>query len=300
MKHQLKRLDRALDSFLPKDRQTWTLMELYRSRALVRACVFGSMVNPLILFFATRGYGVWYQLLLSLAFGMTPLAIAFCYRLTAHVKFCGTAYLVSSSLILAWAQLSGHTLHAIYWMWFPFLIVFGTLILGVREGALFTALSLGLFGFIFFDNLPYGNSLGTFTNKENLLTSYILQVVFIQICFAALMLAYDSIRNRTEVHAIMLGFTNDETNRLAAVGEKIGGMALQLNEELGQVQGQILQLEGLAKRSDTKVEDLQKIAAVLEEKVRTLSEISKCLTEQPKDILPEIASGEYAPSGRSA
>gem|GEM_PF-6677784 len=300
MKHQLKQLNRAMDSFLPKDRQTWTLMELYQSRALVRACIFGSIVNPLMLFFATPDYSIWQQLLLSFGLGLAPLCIAFCYLLTAHLKFCGVAYLILCSMVLAWAQLSSHTLYAIYWLWYPFLIVFCTLILGVKEGAVLTILSIGLFCYIFFDNLPYGNVLGTFANKENLLGSYVLQVVLIQICFAALMLAYDTIRNRTEVHAIMLGFTNDETDRLAVIGEKIDEMALQLNEELSHFHGQVLHLDVLAKRSDTKVEDLQKIAAVLQEKVRTLGAISKYLTEQPRDTLPEVDAGEYSPSDRSA
>jgi methyl-accepting chemotaxis protein len=55
----------------------------------------------------------------------------------------------------------------------------------------------------------------------------------------------------------------------------MGTIAQELNEQLGQFRGQLQQMDGLAKRTDTKVEDVQKVMRELQEKTNKLSEISR-------------------------
>lgn len=274
VKHQQRLWIRAIDGFLPKDRSTFTVIELYRGRAMIRTGLLGALLNPFLILFEANAWDVWQQATIALVMIVYPVLLMWLYRKTGRLKLCSALYIGLTSAMVGWAQLASGTIHALYWLWFPFLIVFCVLLMGVKDAAIYATLVTMLCALIFRDNLRAGHSLGTFASMDALLANSIAQVMAIQICFILLMTAYDAIRNRAEVRAVMLHFTDTEADRLAAVGERMGSMAQDLNEQLNQFHGQLLHLDVLAKRSDTKVEDLQKLVAELQARTESLSEIA--------------------------
>jgi len=274
VKHQQRHWNRLIDGFLPKDRDKLSVIQLYRSRALVRTCLLSVLLNPFLFLFESTAWDIWQKAGIALFLAVLPIFIMWVYRATGRLKFCGSLYVLYCTAVCGWAQLTAATVHAVYWVWIPFLVVFTVLVLGVREGAVYTILATILFWLILQDNLRYGHSIGQFSDHNALFSSVLAQVILIQLCFLLLMTAYDVIRNRTEVRAVLLRFTDDEAARLATVGESMGGMAQELNEQLKQFQGQIAKLDAVAKRSDTKVEDLQTMIRELQQQTRKLSEIS--------------------------
>jgi methyl-accepting chemotaxis protein len=155
------------------------------------------------------------------------------------------------------------------------MIVFSVLVLGVKTAAIYTVVATVFFVGIVQDSAHLGHTVGRFQDADALLASLTLQILVIQVCFFLLMVAYDVIRNRAEVRAVLLRMTDDEAARLATRGERMGTIAQELQDELGQFRSQLQQLDGLAKRSDTKVEDVQTVMRELQEKTHKLSEISR-------------------------
>ncbi|MDQ3235493.1 MAG: hypothetical protein M3Q07_27095 [Pseudobdellovibrionaceae bacterium] len=275
MKHKKKLWIRAIDGFLPKERRKLSVIEQYRSRAMVRTGLLGVLLNPFLFLFESSVWDLWQKIGIALGLGAAPLFIVWMYRLTGRLKVCACIYILYCTAVCAWAQVHADTIHALYWLWISFLIVFSVLVVGVKEGGVYTGLAMILFWFVLQDNVRHGHTLGTFLDKDSLLWSMVVQIMFIQICYLMLMTAYDAIRNRAEVRAVMLRFTDDEAARLATVGERMGGMALELNEQLKQFQEQLVRMDGLAKRTDTKVDDFQKMIGELQERSHKLSEIAQ-------------------------
>lgn len=299
LRYQHRFRDRTIDKFLPKHRQDWSIIDLYRSRALVRTCFLGSLINPLALLLHNDELSSAQKIMLGGVLFIVPYLVALLYRMTGNLRLSCLSYLVYTSSATLAAQYSAGTIHAPYWYWIPFLIVFCTLMLGVKTGAIYTAIVGVLCFWVMQSQANTGNSLGTFAETSQLLASIAVHAVVIQLCFWLLMIAYDSIRNRTEVRAVMLRFTSDETDRLATVGERMGDMAVQLNEQLNQFQGQLLLLDGIAKRSDTKVEDLQKATRELQDRARHLRQLSNMLHKDKIELLemvPEPSPGAEAKS----
>lgn len=275
MKPQQKLWNRLMDSLLPKLEPKRRVIDVYRSRALVRTALLGSLLNPFLFLFEFSVFDLWQKTGIVLALVFIPLFLIWLYRSTGWLKSCGGLYVVYSTGLCAWAQVAAETIHALYWAWIPFMIVFSVLVLGVRVAAIYTVLATALFVGIVNRSAQLGHTVGRFQDADGLLASMTLQILVIQICFFLLMVAYDVIRNRAEVRAVLLRMTDDEAARLAAVGERMGTIAQELNEQLGQFRGQLQQLDGLAKRSDTKVEDVQTVMRELQEKTNKLTEISR-------------------------
>lgn len=275
MKQQQNLWIRLMDSLLPKLEPKRRVIEVYRSRALVRTALLGSLLNPFLFLFESSDFDPWQKTGLVLALAFIPLFFVWLYRTTGWLKICGGAYVFYCSGLCAWAQATAGTVYALYWVWIPFLIVFSVLVLGVKAAAIYTALATVFFVGIVHDRAQFGHTVGRFPDADALLASITLQVLVIQICFFLLMVAYDVIRNRAEVRAVLLRMTDDEAARLATRGERMGTIAQELQDELGQFRSQLQQLDGLAKRSDTKVEDVQKVMRELQDKTQKLSEISR-------------------------
>jgi hypothetical protein len=264
-----------MDSFLPKQGQKPRVIELFRSRALVRTALLGSLLNPFLFLFESSVFDVWQKAAIVLTLACIPLFLVWLYRTTGWLKVCAGLYTIFCTALCAWAQFAAQTIHALYWVWIPFLVVFSVLVLGVKATAIYTAAVTGLFVWILQDSARYGHTHGRFLDGNALLSSMAMQLLVIQLCFLLMMVTYDVIRNRAEVRAVLLRFTDDEAARLATVGERMGTMAQELQEQLSQFQGQLQQLDGLARRSDTKVEDMQKAMRELQDKTQKLSEISR-------------------------
>ncbi len=288
MKYQRRFLAQTVDSFLPKERQKWSLMQLFRGRALVHTCLISCLLNPMIVLFQNNQLSQSHQWLLGLALFTCPLLILWAYRVSGHLRICAMSYLLLVTSSLTYAQIEAHTPHASYWIWYSYFIVLCSLVLGVKTGAAYTFI-LSIIAVILYRQAPaLGHSLGTYDDLSGMLANRVLQTVMIQFCFWSLMIAYDVIRNRAEVRAVMIRFTHEETDRLATVGERMGSMALQLNEQLNEFQTQLLRLDPMMKRSDTKVEDLQKEALELQKKAQSLSEISKVLSAKKIEVLEMV------------
>ncbi|HET9238021.1 MAG TPA: hypothetical protein VFO10_12255 [Oligoflexus sp.] len=275
MKQQQKLWNRLMDSLLPKMDPKRRVIDVYRSRALVRTALLGSLLNPFLFLFESSAFTLWQTTGIVLTLVFIPLLLIWLYRSTGWLKVCGSLYVFYSSALCAWAQLMAGTVHALYWVWIPFLIVFSVLVLGVKAAAIYTGLALLFFAGIMQHAARFGHTVGRFQDADALLASITLQILVIQICFFMLMVAYDVIRNRAEVRAVLLRMTDDEAARLATRGERMGSIAQELHEELGQFRSQLQQLDGLAKRSDTKVEDVQTVMRELQAKTQKLSEISR-------------------------
>jgi hypothetical protein len=233
------------------------------------------LLNPFLFLFESSAFDPWQKTGIVLTLVFIPLLLVWVYRSTGWLKICGGAYVFYSSALCAWAQIAAGTVHALYWVWIPFLIVFSVLVLGVKAAAIYTALATVFFVGIMQNSAQQGHTVGRFADADALLASVTLQVLVIQLCFFLLMVAYDVIRNRAEVRAVLLRMTDDEAARLATRGERMGTIAQELQQELGQFRLQLQQLDGLAKRSDTKVEDVQTVMRELQEKTQKLSEISR-------------------------
>lgn len=275
MKKQQKFWIRAIDALLPKQEQKQRVIERYRSRAMVRTALLGSLLNPFLFLFESFGFDVWQEAGIVLTLVLIPLFLVWLYRSTGWLKICAGLYVLYCTVLCAWAQLAAGTILALYWVWIPFLIVFSVLVLGVKAGAVYTVVGTAVFAWILQSSARHGHTIGRFPDADALFSSLVLQILVIQICFFLLMVAYDVIRNRAEVRAVLLRFTDDEAARLATVGERMGTMAQELQEQLSQFQGRLEQLDGLAKRSDTKVEDVQKMMRELQDRTQKLSEISQ-------------------------
>jgi hypothetical protein len=274
VKQQQKFWIRTIDALLPKQEQKQRVIERYRSRAMVRTALLGSLLNPCLFLFESFGFDVWQVAGIVLSLVFIPLFLVWLYRSTGWLKFCAGLYVLYCTALCAWAQLTAGTILALYWVWIPFLIVFSVLVLGVKSGAVYAVASTTVFAWILQSSARHGHTLGRFPDVDALFSSLVLQILLIQVCFFLLMVAYDVIRNRAEVRAVLLRFTDDEAARLATVGERMGTMAQELQEQLSQFQGRLEQLDGLAKRSDTKVEDMQKMMRELQDRTQKLSEIS--------------------------
>jgi hypothetical protein len=265
----------TVDGFLPKDWEKLSVIELYRSRALVRTGLFGAVVHPFVFLFESSVWNLWQMLGIILLLVLTPLVLMAYYRSTGRLNVCALLYILYGTGICAWAQIAAGTIHALYWIWITFLIVFSVLVLGVKQGALYTALVTGLFWLVLQTNVQQGHTIGRFDEPHALIASLAAQILTLQICFLLLMMAYDVIRNRAELRAVLLRFTDDEAARLATVGERMGGMTQDLQAQLAQFKQQMQDLEGVARRSDAKVEDLQKVVRELQESAHKLSAISQ-------------------------
>ncbi|WP_218110178.1 hypothetical protein [Oligoflexus tunisiensis] len=260
---------------MPKDWQKLSVIELYRSRALVRTGLFGALLHPFVFLFESSAWDIWQMAGIAFMLVMIPLVLMSYYRSTGRLNLCAFLYLVYCTGICAWAQIAAGTIHAMYWVWITFLIVFSVLVLGVKQGAAYTVLATGLFWFVLQNNVQYGHTIGRFSDQSALVSSLAAQVLALQVCFLLLMMAYDVIRNRAELRAVLLRFTDDEAARLATVGERMGGMAQDLQAQLAQFQQQLQSLETVAKRNDAKIEDVQKVARELQESTEKLSAISQ-------------------------
>lgn len=275
MKQQQRLWVRMIDSLLPKPEQKQRVIELFRSRALVRTALLGSLLNPFLFLFESSVFDLWQQAAIVLTLACIPLFVVWLYRVTGWLKVCAGLYIFFCTVLCAWAQFAAGSIHALYWVWIPFLVVFSVLVVGVKVTAIYTALVTVLFVWILQDSARYGHTHGRFLDGDALLSSMALQLLVIQLSFLLMMVTYDVIRNRAEVRAVLLRFTDDEAARLATVGERMGTMAQELQEQLSQFQGQLEQLDGLAKRSDTQVEDVQKAMRELQDRTQKLSEISR-------------------------
>jgi hypothetical protein len=275
VKQQQKLWNRLMDSLLPKLEPKRSLIDVYRSRALVRTALLGSLLNPFLFLFESSSFDLWQKTGLVLALFFIPLLLVWLNRSTGWLKICGGLYVFYCSVLCVWAQMTAGTVYALYWVWIPFLIVFSVLVLGVKAATIYTALTTLVFVGIVYKNAELGHTVGRFEDADALRASITLQVLVIQVCFFLLMVAYDEIRSRAEVRAVLLRMTDDEAARLATVGERMGIIAQELHEQLGQFRGQLQQLDGLGKRSDTKVEDVQTVMRELQEKTHKLSEISR-------------------------
>jgi hypothetical protein len=265
----------TVDWFLPKDWEKLSVIELYRSRALVRTGLFGALLHPFVFLFESSAWGLWQMVGIALTLVLVPLFLMAYYRSTGRLNLCAFFYLLYCTGICAWAQIAAGTVHALYWIWITFLIVFSVLVLGVKQGAVYTVVATGLFWLVLQTNVQEGHTIGRFADPESLIASLAAQVLALQICFLLLMMAYDVIRNRAELRAVLLRFTDDEAARLATVGERMGGMAQDLQAQLTQFQQQMQDLEAVARRSDAKVDDLQKVVRELQESAQKLSTISQ-------------------------
>lgn len=265
-------------------------MQLYRGRTLVQTCLLGCVLNPLLILFQNNQLDHWHQWLKGFLLSAFPLLILWVYRASGHLRVCGIVYLFISTSALTYAQIEAQTPHASYWIWYSYFIVFCSLVLGVKTGAAYTII-VSIIAIGLFREAPHlGHTLGSFDDLSGLLADRFLQTVMVQFCFWGLMIAYDVIRNRAEVRAVMIRFTHEETDRLATVGERMGSMAVQLNEQLNEFQAQLLRLDPMLKRSDTKVEDLQKETLELQKKAQSLSEISKVLSAKKIEVLEMVSS----------
>ncbi len=275
VKQEKKLWIRLIDSLLPKAEQKQRVIELYRSRAVVRTALLGSLLNPFLFLFEATDFDLWQKSGIVFLLMFFPLFLVWIYRSTGLLKLCGGLYVAYCTIFCSWAQLVAGTVHAFYWVWIPFLIVFSVLVLGIKVAAIYAAATTVLFAWILHDNARQGHTLGHFPDPDALLASTALQILLIQVCFLLLMVAYDVIRNRAEMRAVLLRFTEDEAARLATLGERMGTMAQEMQEQLGQVKAKLEQLDGLAKRSDSPVEDVQNVMRDLQEKTQKLSEISR-------------------------
>jgi hypothetical protein len=275
VKQQQRFWIRIFDAFLPKSEQKQRVIDRYRSRAMVRTAFLGSLLNPALFLFEFPSFELWLRLSIALTLMLIPLGIVWLYRTTSWLKVSAGLYIVMGTGFCAAAQLAVGTIHALYWIWVPFFIVFSVLMLGLKSSALYTAATTVLFAWILQESAKNGHVLGLFPDAEALLASLTLHVLVIQLCFLLFMVAYDVIRNRAEVRAVLLRFTDEEAARLATVGERMGTMAQELHEQLQQFQTQLAQLEGLSKRSDTPVAEVQMVVRDMQEKSRKLREISQ-------------------------
>jgi hypothetical protein len=263
------------DAFLPKTEQKQRVIDRYRSRAMVRTALLGSLLNPCLFLLEFPDFAIWLRTGLALTLIVMPLGIIWLYRATGWLKLSAGLYVAMGTGLCAGAQMTVGTIHALYWVWIPFFIVFSVLMIGIKASTVYTAGATVLFAWILQMNAKNGHVLGAFPDAEALLSSLLIQVLLTQLCFLLLMVAYDVIRNRAEVRAVLLRFTDEEAARLATVGERMGTMAQELHEQLQQFKTQMELLEGLSKRSDTPVLEVQNVIQDMQEKSRKLREISQ-------------------------
>ncbi len=170
-----------IDSLLPKAEQKQRVIELYRSRAVVRTALLGSLLNPFLFLFEATDFDLLQKTGIVLMLTSIPLSLVWIYRSTGWLKLCGGLYLAYCTILCSWAQLAAGTVHAFYWVWIPFLIVFSVLVLGVKIAAGYAAATILVFAWILHDNSRHGHTLGRFPDPDALLASMALQILLIQI-----------------------------------------------------------------------------------------------------------------------